>query len=38
MRLEFVNLHATNDGIGVYKSMGFEETKFPELKLKLNNL
>ena len=35
MKLEFVNLHATNDGMMVYKNMGFAEPKFPELKLKI---
>ena len=35
MTLEFINLHATNDGIKVYKNMEFREPKFPELKLKI---
>jgi len=33
--LEFVNLHATNDGIGVYKKIGFKAPTFPELKYKI---
>ncbi|KAA3599290.1 MAG: GNAT family N-acetyltransferase [Calditrichaeota bacterium] len=35
MELEFVHLHATKDGIGVYKNIGFEEPFFPELTLKI---
>lgn len=35
LKLEFVSLHATNDGLGVYKKLGFKEPQFPELKLKV---
>lgn len=35
MELEFVHLHATKDGIGVYKNIGFKEPTFPELTLKI---
>ncbi|MCR8666587.1 GNAT family N-acetyltransferase [Aestuariibaculum sp. M13] len=34
-KLEFLNLHATQDGINIYKDLGFDEPKFPELKLTL---
>lgn len=37
MKLEFVNLHATEDGISLYKKIGFKEPKFPELKLKIES-
>lgn len=33
MDLEFVHLHASEDGIGIYRKMGFEDSKFPELNL-----
>ncbi len=35
LNLELVTLHATVDGIRVYKNRGFQELDFPELKLKL---
>ncbi len=35
LALELVTLHATDDGIGVYKKIGFEESVFPELTFKL---
>ncbi|WP_109616814.1 GNAT family N-acetyltransferase [Sediminitomix flava] len=35
-QLEFLNLHATQDGINIYKELGFNAPKFPELKLTLN--
>ncbi len=35
MKLEYVSLHATEDGMRVYKNKGFAPPKFPELKLKI---
>lgn len=34
--LEYVHLHASEDGIGIYKKLGFENSKFPELNLDIN--
>jgi GNAT superfamily N-acetyltransferase len=36
LNLEFVHLHATDDGLGVYKKIGFKEPLYPELKLKID--
>ncbi len=36
LNLELVHLHSTNDGIGIYRKMGFQDTKFPELNLTIN--
>lgn len=36
LNLEYVGLHATDDGIGIYKSRGFKEPSYPELQLNLN--
>lgn len=33
--LEYVHLHATNDGIEIYRKRGFKEPHFPELKLEI---
>ena len=33
LNLEYVHLHSTQDGIGIYKKLGFEDTKYPELNL-----
>ena len=33
LNLEYVHLHSTQDGIGVYKKQGFEDTKYPDLNL-----
>lgn len=37
LNLEYVGLHATDDGIGIYKNKGFKEPSYPELQLRLNN-
>ena len=36
LKLELLSLNATDDGIGVYKKIGFADSRFPELKLKIN--
>lgn len=36
LNLEFVHLHSTNDGIGIYRKMGFQDSNFPELILTLD--
>lgn len=33
LKLEYVHLHSTEDGIGIYRKLGFKDTKFPELNL-----
>ncbi len=33
LNLEYVHLHSTEDGIRIYRKLGFEDTKFPELNL-----
>jgi len=33
LNLEYVHLHSTEDGIGIYRKLGFENTKFPELNM-----
>jgi len=33
LNLEYVHLHATNDGIEIYRKMGFQDSKYPELNL-----
>ena len=33
LKLEYVHLHSTEDGIGIYRKMGFQDAKFPELNL-----
>jgi GNAT superfamily N-acetyltransferase len=38
LNLEYVGLHATEDGIRIYKNKGFKEPSYPELQLNLGNL
>lgn len=33
LNLEYIHLHSTEDGIGIYRKQGFRDTKFPELNL-----
>ena len=33
LNLEYVHLHATEDGIGIYRKRGFQDAKFPELNM-----
>lgn len=33
LNLEYVHLHATNDGLEIYRKIGFHDSKFPELNL-----
>ena len=33
LNLEYIHLHSTEDGIRVYRKLGFQDTKFPELNL-----
>jgi ribosomal protein S18 acetylase RimI-like enzyme len=33
MDLEYVHLHSTEAGIGIYRTQGFQDAKFPELNL-----
>ena len=33
LKLEYVHLHSTEDGIEIYRKMGFQDAKFPELNL-----
>ncbi len=33
LNLEYVHLHSTEDGIEIYRKMGFKDSKFPELNL-----
>lgn len=36
LNLELLHLNATDDGMGIYKSNGYKESQYPELKLKLS--
>ena len=38
LNLEYVGLHTTKDGIGIYKKKGFTAPSYPELQLKLDDL
>lgn len=33
LNLEYVHLHSTEAGIGIYRKLGFKDSKFPELNL-----
>ncbi len=33
LNLEYVHLHATQDGIEIYRKRGFQDAKFPELNM-----
>ncbi len=35
--IDILNLHATKDGINMYRRFGFKEPKDPEIELNLNN-
>lgn len=37
LNLEYVGLHATDDGIRIYKKKGFIHPSYPELQLNLNS-
>jgi GNAT superfamily N-acetyltransferase len=37
LNLEYLHLHTTDDGIRIYKKLGFNEPEIPELKLILND-